>query len=72
MIVIMQVTSNYYRCRAQRASFTESLILHAEDSSSTERKSYSNSEQHTPLCPSRQTLRGFANLFKAQNQNRVE
>ena len=67
----MQVTSNYYRCRAQRAAFNDSLILHAEDSSSTKRKSYSNSEQPIPLSPSRQTLRGFANLSKAQNQNRV-
>ena len=66
----MQVTSNYYRHRAQRAAFNESLILHAENSS-TERKSYSNSKQPTPLSPSRQTLRGFANLSKAQNQNRV-
>ena len=67
----MQVTSNYYRCRAQRAALNESLILHAENTSSTERKSYSNSKQPTPLRPSRQTLRGFANLSKAQNQNRV-
>ena len=67
----MQVTSNYYRCRAQRASFAESLILHGESSSSTEWSSHSNSKESTPLRPSRQTLRGFANLFKAQNQNRV-
>ena len=67
----MQVTSNYYRCRAQRAAFAESLILHEESSPSAERLSYSNSKQLKPLRPSRQTLRGLANLFKAQNQNRV-
>ena len=67
----MQVTSNYYRCRAQRAAFGESLTLHKESSSSVERISSSNSKQPAPLRPSRQTLRGFANLFKAQNQNRV-
>ncbi|MFL2833642.1 MAG: hypothetical protein ACJ0BK_08540 [Coraliomargaritaceae bacterium] len=67
----MQVTSNYYRCRAQSAVFAESLILHGESPSSTEGISSSNSKQPTPLRPSRQTLRGFANLFKAQNQNRV-
>jgi hypothetical protein len=66
----MHVTSNYYRCRAQRAVFAESLTLHGESSSSTERISYSNSKQPTPLRPSHQTLRGFKNLFKAQNQNR--
>ena len=67
----MQVTSNYYRCRAQRAVFEESLILHEESSPSAERLSYSNSKQLKPLRPSRQTLRGLAKLFKAQNQNRV-
>ena len=67
----MQVTSSYYRCRAQRAAFAESLTLHGESSSSVERIFSSNSKQPTPLCPSRQTLRGFANLSKAQNQNRV-
>ena len=67
----MQVTSNYYRCRAQRAVFEESLIMHEESSPSAERLSYSNSKQLKPLRPSRQTLRGLANLFKAQNQNRV-
>ena len=68
----MQVTSDYYRCRAQRAAFKESLILDAENSHSTERNSNSNSKQPKPLSPSRQTLRSFANLSKAQNQNRVE
>ena len=67
----MQVTSNYYRCRAQRAVFEESLILHGECSPSTERLSYSNLKRPKPLRPSRKTLRGLANLFKAQNQNRV-
>jgi len=67
----MQVTSNYYRCRAQRAAFAESLTVHEESSSPVERISSTNSKQSTPLRPSRQTLRGFANLFKAQNQNRV-
>ncbi len=69
----MQVTSNYYRCRAQRAEFAEPLSLHveSESSSSVERTSSSNSEQSTPLRPSRQTLRGFENIFKAQNQNPV-
>ena len=67
----MQVTSNYYRCRAQRAVFAESLILYGESSSFTDSMSYSYSKQPKPLRPSRQTLRGLANLFKAQNQNRV-
>ncbi len=69
----MQVTSNYYRCRAQRAEFAEPLSLHveSESSSSVERTSSSNSKQSTPLRPSRQTLRGLANIFKTQNQNRV-
>ena len=67
----MQVTSNYYRCRARRAVFAESHILHEESSSSTDSMSYSDSNQPKPLRPSRQTLRGLANLFKAQNQNRI-
>ncbi|MEE2988650.1 MAG: hypothetical protein VX372_03675 [Verrucomicrobiota bacterium] len=67
----MHVTSNYYRCRAQRAVLAESLTLHVGSTSSTERIFLSNSKQSTPLRPSRQTLRGFENLFKAQNQNRV-
>jgi hypothetical protein len=67
----MQVTSNYYRCRAQRAAFTESLTLHKENFSSVDSISSSDSKPSAPLRPSRQTLRGFANLFKAQNQNRV-
>jgi hypothetical protein len=67
----MQVTSNYYRYRAQRSAFAESLTLHGESSSSVERISSSNSKQSTPLRPSRQTLRGLANLFKVQNQNRI-
>jgi hypothetical protein len=67
----MQVTSSYYRCRAQRGAFAESLTLHGENSLSAERMSSSNAKQPSPLRPSRQTLRGFANLFKAQNQNRV-
>jgi hypothetical protein len=67
----MQVTSNYYRCRAQRAVFEESLILHGESSSYIGSISYSNSKQPKPLRPSRQTLRGLAKLSKAQNQNRI-
>lgn len=67
----MQVTSNYYRCRAQRAEFAGSLTLDVEGSLSVERISSSNSKQSTPLRPSRQTLRGLANIFKTQNQNRV-
>jgi hypothetical protein len=66
----MQVTSNYYRCRAQRSEFVESLTLHGEIPSNVERIAPSNSNRLTPLRPSRQTLRGFANLFKAQKQTR--
>jgi hypothetical protein len=68
---MMQVTSDYYRCRAQRAAFcAESLTLSGEDAPAV--NSISNhSKSATPLCPSSRTLRGLEKLHKSEKQNRV-
>ena len=61
----MQITSNYYRCRAQRAA------LYAESTAQlgvkkTPLSNTQTSSQHLaqPLRPSLHTLRSLANLHK--------
>ncbi len=68
----MQVTSDYYRCRAQRAaSAAESLTLLGENSPASHSHSITDANQAQPLSPSRSTLRGLANLYKSEAHNRV-
>lgn len=67
----MQVTSSYYRFRAQRAAYgAESLILSGEVPSLDSALSNTPSKQE-PLRPSRKTLRRLANLCKSDSANRV-
>lgn len=67
----MQVTSSYYRFRAQRSAYcAESLILQGADSSLDGALSNTPSK-HEPLRPSRKTLRRLANLCKSDSANRV-
>lgn len=67
----MQVTSNYYRCRAQRASYcAESLTLNGE-AHSNDNNLLESSPEGAPLRPSRKTLRRLANLHKSESEPRV-
>lgn len=67
----MQVTSSYYRCRAQRAAFSaESLTLLGEDSRESHPTAAGNGPSK-PLSPSSRTLRCLADLRKPETQHRV-
>ena len=67
----MQVTSNYYRCRAQSvASLSESLSLPREVSTN-EKLNANASLKGAPLRPSPQTLLGLESLHKSDSQTHV-
>ncbi len=67
----MQVTSDYYRCRAQRAAFcAESLTLLGPGIPAVESMSATASNKAVPLKPSYRTLRGLEDLYRSENHNR--
>ncbi|MDQ8194599.1 hypothetical protein QEH59_09190 [Coraliomargarita sp. SDUM461004] len=66
----MHVTSDYFRCRAQRATYMpEPSTLFAQSSCAADNISASNPP--VPLIPSRRTLRDLENLYKNDRQNRI-
>lgn len=67
----MQVTSNYYRYRAQRASYCAESLTLQEKAPSNENDLPDAASEPVPLRPSRKTLRRFANLHKNESENRV-
>lgn len=70
---MIHITSNYFRCRAQRATFAPgSLTLLGQTPSSGGHPLPSMSPSPVkPLSPSRRTLRSLADLHKSETSHRV-
>lgn len=68
----MHVTSNFFRCRAQRAAFSAaSLTLIEGTASGSNVISSVSKDQAKPLVPSPRTLSSLADLHKSEKHHRV-